>query len=142
MNHVQVGTIMIREGFLPPDSLRIETESYSKCWRRVKDLDGFALGENIKVAGWTYFFNAAQIQTSYVGWRSGKSADRAFARLLGQVKALSFNSVEVTAVSRRHFMGIPYTAVSAHGRHIQEGHLLQAEPERRRVQADLDWARS
>lgn len=138
--YVQVGTVMIREGFLLPHPLRIETESYSKCWRRLKVTNSLELGESIHGAGWNYFFNAAQIKATYLGWRPGKGADRAFARILLEVRKLSLNSVEITEISRRRFLGIPYTAISAHGRHIQQSQLLQAESERRRLQAQLDWA--
>ena len=136
---VQVGAVMIREGFLLPHPLRIETESYSKCWRRLKGTNSLELSDNIHAAGWNYFFCASQIKATYIGWRPGKSADRAFARILREVGKLSLNSVEITEISRRRFLGIPYTAISAHGRHIQQSRLLQAESERRRSQAEMDW---
>lgn len=129
--NVQVGTIMIREGFHLPEPVKIETDGYSKRWRTVKGTDGFNLAKDIQAAGWNYFFNAGQFKANFLGWRPGKNADRAFARILDQAHEFSFNSLEVTEISRRVFLGIPYTAISAHGRHIQQSHLLQAQQERR-----------
>ena len=138
--HLQVGSVLIREGFLLPRPLKVDSESYSKHWRIVTGTDRFGFAEDIHAIGWNYFFDAAQVKATHFGWRSGNGADRAFARILGELRRKSLNSVEITEISRRQFLGVPYTAISAHGCHIQQSQSLQGEPERRRVQAETDWA--
>lgn len=138
--HLQVGSVLIREGLLLPRPLKVDSESYSKHWRIVTGTDGFGLAEDIRAVGWHYIFTAAQVKAAHFGWRSGNSADRAIARVLLELRKQSLNCVEITEIARRQFLGVPYTAISAHGRHIQESQSLPAEPERRRAQAEIDWA--
>jgi hypothetical protein len=38
---IKTGTILVQEGVLLPDSVRFESEPYSKGWRLVKALDGY-----------------------------------------------------------------------------------------------------
>ncbi len=40
---INTGTILIKDDALLPESLRFESEPYSKGWRLVKNLDGYGL---------------------------------------------------------------------------------------------------
>src|SRR6267143_202211 len=40
------------------------------------------------------------------------------------VKSGKFNSLEITRVASKRFLGLPYASVSAHSRHIQENEFL------------------
>ena len=40
---LKMGTLLIEEGVVFPDSLQVESEPYSNGWRIVKGLDGYAL---------------------------------------------------------------------------------------------------
>ena len=55
---IKMGTILIEGGALLPDSLRFESEPYSKGWRLLKNLDGYGLDRKIRQAGWTFFYMA------------------------------------------------------------------------------------
>ena len=121
---IKTGTILIKEGALLPESLRFESEPYSKGWRLVKNLDGYGLDRKIREAGWTFFFIAGEIEASVFGFDVERTTHRAIKRVLANLKSEKFNSLEITQVAAKRFLGLPYLTVSAHPRHIQEGMVL------------------
>ena len=121
---ITAGTILIADGTLMPDPLQFGSESYSDGWRAVKNLDGYGLDRKIREAGWTFFYMAGEIQASVFGFDREKALRRAVNRLLANLKAEKFNSLEITRVAEKRFLGLPYVTVSAHSRHIQESMVL------------------
>ena len=53
---LKMGTLLIEDAVIFPDSLRVESEPYSSVWRIVKELDGYGLDRTMSQAGWTFFF--------------------------------------------------------------------------------------
>jgi hypothetical protein len=45
-------------------------------------------------------------------------------RVLARQEGQKFNSLEITKVVSKRFLGIPFTSVTAHSRHIQQGIAL------------------
>lgn len=121
---IKVGTILIEEGTLMPECLRFESEPYSDDWRAVKNLDGYGLDRKIRETGWTFFYMADEIRASVFGFDREKAIGRAVNRLLANLKAEKFNSLEITRVAAKRFLGLPYVTVSAHSRHIQGSMVL------------------
>lgn len=66
----------------------------------------------------------------------------ALQRMLAKLRPLNFNCLEVTGIVARRFLGVPYTVVSAHARHLQEGCYLDSADERRASQLDAGQARN
>ena len=120
---IKMGAILIEGGALLPDSLRFESEPYSKAWRLVKNLDGYGLDRKIRQAGWTFFY-MAQIKASAFGFDREKAVRRAVNRVLANLRSEKFNSLEINQVAAKRFLGLPYVTVSAHPRHIQETMFL------------------
>jgi len=120
---IKMGAILIEGGALLPDSLRFESEPYSKAWRLVKNLDGYGLDRKIRQAGWTFFY-MAQIKASAFGFDREKAVRRAVNRVLANLRSEKFNSLEINQVAAKRFLGLPYVTVSAHSRHIQESMFL------------------
>jgi hypothetical protein len=58
---IKMGTILIEERSVLPDSLRFESEPYSNGWRIVRNLGGFGLERKIRQAGWNFFYMAGEI---------------------------------------------------------------------------------
>lgn len=137
---VQAGTILIREGMLLPKALNVTSERYTDHWRTLSPLSRTRLDEKIRAAGWNFFFLAAQTSSIALGSSGIKTTGRALKRLLAKARSQDFNSVEVTAISSSHFLGLPYTTVSAHSRHIQEGAILASHMERKRIRKATEWA--
>ena len=121
---ITAGTILIADGTLMPEALRFESEPYSNGWRAVKNLVGYELGRKMSEAGWTFFYMAGEIRASVFGFDREKALGRAVSRLLANLKAEKFNSLEITQVAAKRFLGLPYVTVSAHPRQIQESMVL------------------
>ena len=119
-SNIEVGTILMKDWPLMTQLLELESEPCSGNWSRVKSLDGFALERKIKAAGWNFFFMAAEIKVMFFGALGAKKIQNALQRILGKVRGQDFNCLEVTGISAKRFLGVPYTSVSAHSRHIQK----------------------
>lgn len=135
---IEVGTVMIRAGLLLPRGMSVQTDSYSRIWDVVNDLDSFGVDRSVRAAGWNFFFTAAAIHAIAFGRREAKNARKAVDRVLARVQAQNFNCVEITEISTKHFLGIPYMSVCAHARHIQLGQKLQDNTQRRQAQLLAD----
>jgi len=125
---IKTGTILIKDGTFLPDALRFESESCAPGWRLVKDLDGYALDREIHEAGWTFFYQAGEIKATVFVIDGGIDGEnimrRAIERILANPKSEKLNSLEITQVAPKRFLGIRCVTVSAHSRHIQEGLIL------------------
>jgi len=117
------GTILIRENTLLPEGLNIESEVFLPGWRVVKSLDGSTLARNIEVLNWNLFYLAGDIRASALGRDRPGTLRKAVKRVLAKQEE-RFNSLEITRVVAKRFLGIPFMRVAAHTRHIQEGICL------------------
>ena len=111
--------------------LGLESEPCSGNWSLVKALDGFSLDRKIHAAGWNFFFMAAEVRVMFLGTLGTKNIQNALRRILGKVRVQDFNCLEVTGIVAKRFLGVPYTTVSAHSRHIQ--HSCQLDGIERRL---------
>jgi hypothetical protein len=121
---IQVGTILIEDRPLIAHHLAISTKPYAANWRVVEGADGFALDRQIHAAGWNFFFFAGEVRSVFLGAPHGRNLRNALKRILVKVSKQNFNCLEVTAIASKRFAGVPYTIVSGHRRHIQQGWLL------------------
>jgi len=127
---VTVGTILIEEQPSIAQLLGLQSEHYSGNWGVVKGFDGFALDRKIHAAGWNFFFMAGEVKVMFLGALGAKKIQNALKRILVKAKRQNFNSLEVTGIVARSFLGMPYTTVSAHSRHIQQSCYLDGARER------------
>ena len=118
--------------------LGIESQTFSGNWNLVSQLDAPALDSKLHAAGWNYFFMAAEVNVMFMGSLGAKRIGDALKRILAKVRGHHFNGLEVTAIAAKRFLGVPYTVVSAHSRHIQQGCYLDGFDARRLSQPDLD----
>ena len=138
----QVGTVMIQEGVMFPDGFALDSDRYTVGWRAVRKTDDFGIDRNLRLAGW-HMFTIAGGNFHAITW--GSTSDglrRLVIRLLALVRQQWFNSAEVTDITSRRFLGIPYTSVTVHARHIQQSYCLADERTRAQAQQNTDWARS
>lgn len=120
---IQVGTILVEGSPMLPELLGLEVERYSGNWSVVKTLDGFALDRKIRSTGWSFFFIAAEVRAMFFGAIGAKKIQNALQRILGKVRQ-QHNALEVTGIVMKRFLGVSYTVVSAHSRHIQQSCYL------------------
>lgn len=121
---IKMGTILYQEDALLPESLLFESEAYSNGWRLIKNLDAYGLDRKIREAAWTFFYLAGEIKASVFGLGGEKAIRRAVNKLIACMKSDRLNSLEITQVAAKRFLGLPYVTVSAHPRHIQESMFL------------------
>jgi len=114
------GTVFIRENTLLPTGLAVETELFLPGWRVVKNLDGYGLGRKIEEEKWNFFYLAGDLRAVALGRKGPGTLRKVVRRLLGKQAGERFNSLEITKIVSKRFLGIPFTSVMAHFRHIQE----------------------
>jgi hypothetical protein len=112
--------ILIRENTPLPANLSIESEAFMPGWRVVKNLDRYTLARNIEGANWNFFYLAGAMRATVLGRDRSGTLRRAVKRVLAKQEGQKFNSLEITKVVSKRFLGIPFTSVTAHSRHIQQ----------------------
>ena len=82
---------------------------------------------------------AAEVKTMFfvVG---AKKVQNAMKRILRKVAQEHFNGLEVTGIVAKRFLGVPYTIISAHSRHVQESCYLDSIETRKTSDRDGEWA--
>jgi len=114
------GTILIRDNTLLPAGLAVESETFLPGWRVARNLDEYELARKIEEAKWNYFYLAGVTRTTVLGREGPETMRRAVRRALPRLDRLKFNSLEITTVVSKRFLGIPFTSVAIHSRHIQQ----------------------
>src|SRR5437667_8661433 len=118
------GTTLIRENTLLPAGLTIESEIFLAGWRVVKNLDGSALARNVEGASWNFFYLAGESRATAFGRDQSGALRKAVKRILAKQEK-QYNSLEITRVVSKRFLGIPFMlSIAAHSRHIQQGICL------------------
>lgn len=117
----QTRTVFIREDTRLPTTLAIESEAFLPGWRVVKNLDRQALTREVEGANWNFFYMAGEIRATVLGRDRPGALRRAVKCVLAKQQGQKFNSLEITKVVSKRFLGIPFMSVTAHSRHIQQG---------------------
>ena len=114
-------TVFIREDTPLPKTLSIESEAFLPGWRVVKNLDRQALTREAEGANWNFFYLAGEIRATVFGREGLGALRRAVKCVLAKQKGQKFNSLEITKIVSKRFLGIPFMSVTGHCRHIQQG---------------------
>ena len=120
---ITAGNILIQEGTLLPRSLLLQTGSDSIGWAAVNGAHS-KFEKAIQEEGWNFFFMAGQIKATVFGFDRQRALRSALKRLIVDVKSLHCNSIEITRVTSKSFLKVPYVSVCAHARHLQNGMLF------------------
>jgi hypothetical protein len=121
---IKAGTVLFKEGTLLPDGLTFESEPFSPGWRSVKGLDGYAMDRKTPEAGWTFFYMAGETRATAFGREGQETVRRAMKKILAGLKSEKSNSLQITCVVFKAFLGMPYASVSFHLRNLQKGMFL------------------
>jgi hypothetical protein len=117
-------TILISEDTPLAANLPIESEAFLPGWRVVKNLDRSTLARNIEYENWNFFYLAGEIRATVLGRDRPGTLRRAVKCVLAKQEGQKFNSLEITKVVSKRFLGIPFMSVTAHSRHLQQGIAL------------------
>jgi hypothetical protein len=123
MEAITSGTILIEDGTYLPSSVILPDETQSNGWTAVQSPRS-TFEKQVEDAGWTFFFMAGEIKISVFGFDKQKALHTALERLLTNVKSHQCNSMEITQVTDKSFLKLPYVCVSAHMRHLQKGSVF------------------
>lgn len=119
-DRIHVGTMLIQDGTRMPSTVVVSTEHYSVDWSSIMGSSSAQLGREIANAGWTFFYMAGQIGRNGFGFSDQSRVGRAVGHLIKAVKLQNCNCLEITEIRQRSFLGLPYTTLVNHARHIQE----------------------
>ena len=115
------GMILIREGALLPPDFALESEAFLPGWRAVKNFDGYTLNRKINQASWNFIRLTGEHKTRVVGRVYARTLRKGIARILNGLRGKKFNSLEITGVDLKRFVGLAFVSISANRRHIQGG---------------------
>jgi hypothetical protein len=118
MDVIESGTILIDGGATLPKTPSLQSAPYSSGWTVVTSSRS-EFEKDINLAGWTFFFLAGAIEATVFGFDKQKAVRTAVDRIITDVKSQDCNCLEITEVKTKSFLGLPFTCVSAHSRHVQ-----------------------
>jgi len=127
-DRIRVGTMLIEDGTHMPATLVVDTEHYSAGWSSIMGSTSVQLGKEIENAGWTFFYMAGEIRTSGFGFSDQSRTARAMTHVIHSVRREHCNCLEITQMKRRSFLGLSYTSLVAHARHIQKSRSFHNFP--------------
>jgi hypothetical protein len=106
-----------------PASLLFRGEPLLSGWAAVANVRS-VFEEEMRAAGWIFFFMAGEIKASVLGFDQSKTLRRAVARLAGRAKAQKCNALEIAQITCSRFLGVSRVSISAHVRHLQKGSVF------------------
>ena len=136
--NVEVGTILMQDRPVMAKGLGLQSAPYSANWGVLTAVDGLGIGRAVQTAGWNFFFMATEVKVMFFGAFGAERIQTALQRMLVKVKPLNFNRLEVTGIAAKRFLGVPYTVISAHSRHIQQSCYLDGDNARRKSQREAE----
>jgi hypothetical protein len=113
--------ILIREGALLPPDFVLESEVFLPGWRVVKNFDGYTLNRKISQANWNFVRLSGEHKARVVGRMYAGTLRKGIAQILNGLRGKKFNSLEITVVGLKRFVGLAFVSISANRRHIQGG---------------------
>ena len=130
-NEIQSGTMMVQpSAFL--GSLGVQSEPYTENWDSLAAQESSGLDQRVRDAGWNLFFIAGEISAVVPAWGGQNTLRRGVKRLLAQTELQHFNCLELSHISRKYFLGIPYISITAHPRHVQQACQIRSSEQRAR----------
>lgn len=139
---IKEGSVLMLSGTPTPESVPLYLKSYWKAWKVIANSDGHLLDQDLRRAGWNFFFIAGVVHAYVLGNGSAGTVKRALRHIAGKVKSAGFNCIQVSDVTVGRFLGIPYLRISAYSRHIQKSNTLDPLKQRVSTIAEIAWSES
>src|ERR1700674_4118331 len=103
---LKTGTILMKETTLLPAGLEAISDAFLPGWRAFRNLNGYALSKKIEAENWHFFSLAGDLRAVAPGRDRQKTLKRAVKRILAKSAGEKFNSLEVTEISPKWFLGV------------------------------------
>ncbi len=128
------GSVLVRCDAGLPQSVKVSGPLVMEGWRLVSDIGTAQLDRQLDQEGWYFFYLPPEIAFSAFGFARKHALARALKKLLARAETEKLNTVKVTAVETKKFLGVHHAKVIARVRHIQKSPILFATPEDRSQQ--------
>ena len=133
---IQVGSILMENSAATARALAIESEPYTKSWRLLSFHNGRDLDRRVRATSWSFFFLAEAKRGKFLGARSESGMFKVITRILAKSSEQCFNCLEITEILEKCLLGIHYTTIVAHCRHLQpRWHLDDLKQRRTELQS-------
>jgi hypothetical protein len=123
---LELGCIFLMDGLLLPPALRFEGNSYSDGWRLLSRLTSGQVELRARAYSWNFIYLAEVMRRTVFGFGRVGSLRRATNKVLGEARKNAFNSVEVTEITARRFLGVHWVSVGAHFRSLQKSNQIKS----------------
>jgi hypothetical protein len=111
--------LLVREGAeLPPD-LPTEDAAFLPGWRVVRNFDNYALRQKMKGTNWRFLRLRCSKETRVIGRARQEILRRGVAQILADLKGRKFNSLEITVLGSKCFLGLIFLDLAVNLRHFQ-----------------------
>lgn len=111
--------LLVREGAeLPPD-LPTEGEAFLPGWLAVKNFDNYSMQRKIRETNWKFLQLRGGKATRLMGRGRQEILRRGVAQILAKVQGRKFNSLEISVLVSKSFLGVKFVNISVNLRHFQ-----------------------
>ena len=114
------GTVLIQENTRLPAGLSVKSKAFLPGWRVVAHLDAYELSQKIEDVKCNFFCLAEDIKVIAFGRDEPETLRKAIKSVLAKCQGRNFNSLQITEILPKRFLGIPYLGVTARPWHIQK----------------------
>jgi hypothetical protein len=121
------GIFLIRENTALPEGLALASEPFLPGWRIVRNINVYELSRKIEEAHWNFFYLAGEMKAIIFGHEQSGGLRRAVKQILAKLERRKCNSLEISQVASKTFLGIPFLSVRGYSRHIQKSLFLNPE---------------
>ena len=122
---IENGCIFVMDRLLLPAALRFQGQRYSEGWRLLNGLKSNDIELRARDCSWNFIYLAEGMRRTVFGFGRASSLGRAINKLLEAARQDAFNSVEVTEITARQFLGLHWVSVAAHSRSLQKSHQIK-----------------
>jgi hypothetical protein len=118
----ETNIILMRENALLPANLSFHCEPFIPGWKLVKNMDCYSFSRRIREQNWS-FVRLEGHKIWVLGLASQGTLRRGITRILMKLRARRFNSLEISVIVSRRFLGIMQLGIFVKLRHVQENSM-------------------
>ncbi len=118
MRNVNPGALFIRDRFVGPPNVTVETHTAEHGWSEVLEKEQVGLDLKVRNAGWHFFWIAASFTRRGFG-RSFEAAGSHSVQRSLNVIGRSYNAAEIERVENHSVFGVHVSRVTLRARQIQ-----------------------
>lgn len=111
--------LLVREGAELPPNLPTENAAFLPGWRVVRNFDNYALRQKIRESNWRFLQLRGGKEARVTGRARQQILRKGVAQILADLKGRNFNSLEITVLDSKSFLGVMVLNIAVNLRHFQ-----------------------